>query len=54
MTIHFTAEGIYADTEEERIAFLDKLCEGNPIIWGHLAIYERELELADEQDSPAG
>ena len=48
MAIHFTKDGIFADTEEERLAFLDKVSEGNPVVWGELAIYERELELANQ------
>lgn len=51
MAIHFTADGIYADTEEERLAFYDRLCAGDPTIWGHLAIYERELELVQEESN---
>ena len=48
--IHFTNDGIYADTEEERLAFYDRLCAGDPVIFGHLVVYERELELAEENE----
>ena len=45
MTIHFTAEGIYADTEEERLTFYDRMCAGDPIILGHILIWEWEQSL---------
>ena len=41
--IRFTADGIYADTEEERLDFYDRLCAGDPVIMGHLFLYEKEL-----------
>ena len=46
--IRFTADGIYADTEEERLEFYDRLNAGDPVIWGQLAIYELELQAIKE------
>lgn len=45
--IHLTPEGIVADTVEERQAFYDRLCSGDPIILGHLAIWKMELEVLE-------
>ena len=47
MAIHFRPNGIYADTEEEKLTFYDKVCEGDPVIWGHITIWEWEQELAN-------
>jgi len=49
MAIHFTDKGIFADTEEEKLAFYDRVCAGDPVIWGHIAIWEREYDLANNQ-----
>ena len=54
MTIHFTKDGIYADTEEERLAFYDRLCAGDPVILGHLAIHELQLNLVEEETNERG
>ena len=39
MTIHFTPEGIFADTEEEKLEFYDEMHRGNPVIMAHLEIW---------------
>ena len=49
--IRFTKVGIFADTEEERLAFYDRLTAGDPVIMGHLGIYRMELEALKEEDS---
>ncbi len=48
MAIHFTKDGIYADTEAERLEFYDRLCTGDPIIMGHLELYDMELEVVGD------
>jgi len=47
--IHFTAEGIYADTEEERLEFYDRLSAGDPEVLGHILLYEQELHGVEEE-----
>jgi len=44
MTIHFTEDGVYADTEDERDAFYDRMLRGDPVIWGHIQLHEMELK----------
>jgi hypothetical protein len=46
--IRFTAEGIYADTEEERDSFYTRMDAGDPIIMAHLDIYRKELKDLEE------
>jgi hypothetical protein len=52
VSIHFTANGIYTDTEEERLAFYDRLCAGDPVIWGHIVIWERECDCTSDGVKP--
>lgn len=47
--IRFTNDGVYADTEEERLEFYDRLCAGDPVIMGHLALYQMEINLLEEE-----
>jgi len=47
MTIHFTKDGVFADTEQEKLEFLDRLHSGDPVIAVELEIYRRELEEVD-------
>jgi len=49
--IRFTEEGIFADTEEERLAFYDRMHAGDPIIMAHLELWKRELSIVDEVES---
>jgi hypothetical protein len=44
--IHFTPNGIYADTEEERQTFYDRLCMGDPVIAGKIEIWKMRQELS--------
>ena len=47
--IRFTEDGIFADTEEEKQVFYDRMHAGDPIIMAHLALYKRELELVEKE-----
>ncbi|MBU0846882.1 hypothetical protein KKH23_06790 [Patescibacteria group bacterium] len=38
--IHFTLDGLFTDSEEERQDFYDRLAWGDPVIWGHITIWE--------------
>lgn len=49
MTIHFTEDGVYADTEEERNTFYDQMLRGDPVIWGHIQIHNMQLEANKRQ-----
>jgi hypothetical protein len=49
MTIHFTHDGIFADTEDERQIFYDKLCSGDPTVYAHVAIWERDIEIIEKE-----
>jgi len=42
--IHFTSEGIFADTEEEREEFYKQANSGEPMLMAHLALYRQELK----------
>ena len=44
MTIHFTNEGIFADTEEEKLAFYDRMHAGDPVIMAHIEIWRTQIE----------
>lgn len=44
MTIHFTAEGVLADTEEEKLEFYDRMHRGDPVILGHIQLWRLRLE----------
>ena len=46
--IHLTNNGIYADSKEELDAFYDKMHAGDPVILGHLMLYEIEKDLLKE------
>ncbi len=46
--IHLIPNGIYADTREEVKAFYDRLHTGDPVILGHLMLYEIEKHLLKE------
>ena len=46
--IRFTEQGIFADTEEEQLAFYDRMHAGDPVILAHLEIYRMELEAIEE------
>jgi len=37
-------------TEEERLAILDRLTAGDPVLWGRLVILEHRQELEEESD----
>ncbi len=43
--IRFTEDGIFADTEDERLAFYDRMHAGDPIIMAHLEQWRMELAL---------
>ena len=43
--IRFTEDGIFADTEEERLAFYDRMHAGDPTIIAHLEQWRMELAL---------
>ena len=43
--IRFTENGIFADTEEERLAFYDRLTAGDPTIMAHLELWRTELSV---------
>ena len=45
--IHFTNDGIYADSEEERLAFYDRMCAGDPVMLAHLEIWGMERDLCE-------
>ena len=49
--IHFTNEGVFADTEEERLAFYDRIHAGDPVIMAHLEQWHIELELVREKSN---
>ncbi len=49
--IHFTNEGIFADTEEEKLAFYDRQHAGDPVIMAHLEQWRIELELVKEKSN---
>ena len=46
--IHLTPNGIYADSKEELEAFHDRLHAGDPVVLGHLMLYEMERKLLEE------
>ena len=47
--IHFTAEGVFADTEEERLAFYDRMHASDPVIIAHLEQWRIELKALPEE-----
>lgn len=47
--IRFTEGGIFADTEEERFAFYDRMHVGDPVIMAHLEQWRMELALKDNE-----
>lgn len=49
--IHFTNEGIFADTEEERLTFYDRMHAGDPVVMMHLEQWRMELELVKEKSN---
>lgn len=49
--IRFTEEGVFADTEEERLAFYDRLAFGDPVIMAHLELWRRELRVVETVES---
>lgn len=49
--IRFTENGIFADTEEERQAFYDRLTAGDPIIMAHIELWRRELSMVETPES---
>ena len=49
--IRFTENGIFADTEEERLAFYDRLTVGDPEIMAHLELWREELNVVETQES---
>lgn len=49
--IRFTENGIFADTEEERLAFYDRLTAGDPVIMAHLELWRRELSVVEALES---
>ena len=51
--IRFTEEGVFADSEEERLAFYDKLTAGDPVVMIHLELWRRELALAEVDEEVA-
>lgn len=51
MTIHFTKEGIFADTEEEKLTFYDRLHAGDPVIMAHLEIWRCQLGNKEDEES---
>lgn len=52
--IHFTLNGIYADTLEEKLAFYDRMHAGDPIIMAHIEIWRHWLirEEKEVRDGP--
>lgn len=52
MTIHLTRTGIYANTEQERLDFYDRLTTGDPSLMMELELYRIELSLVDNEDDP--
>ena len=51
--IHFTKEAIYADTEEEKLDFYDRMHAGDPVILGHILLWElgtKNVEISTEQE----
>lgn len=50
MAIHVTPDRIYADTEEERLAFYDAMHAGNPVVMAEIEIYRMMQKLKDEED----
>jgi hypothetical protein len=40
--IHFTPDGIFADTEEERLILVDRMVAGDPVVMGHILQWEME------------
>jgi len=48
--IRFTKDGVFADTEDERLTFYDRLTAGDPIIMAHLEIWRMELALDEMGD----
>ena len=51
MTIHFTKEGVFADTEEEKLAFYDRMHAGDPIVMAYLEIWRHQMENAETEES---
>lgn len=51
--IRFTAEGIYADTEEEKLTFYDRMHAGDPVIMAHLEQWRMELALKEVTNEQA-
>lgn len=51
MTIHFTAKGIFADTEEEKLAFYDRACAGDPVIMMELELHHLKLRRMEDEES---
>ena len=44
MTIHFTPDGIFADTEEEKLAFYDRMHAGDPVIMANIEVWRARVE----------
>lgn len=49
--IRFTEDGIFADTEEERLAFYDRMDAGDPVIMAHLEQWHMELTLKHSNET---
>lgn len=49
--IKFTENGIFADTEEERQGFYDRMHAGDPVIMAHLELWRRELKIIEDIES---
>jgi len=43
--IHFTNDGVYADTEEEKLEFYDQLHRGDPVVAGHVWLWQHQQDL---------
>ena len=43
--IRFAIDSIFADTEEEKLQFYDRICAGDPIVFGQIAIWEQKRKL---------
>lgn len=46
MPIHFTREGVFADTEEERLTFYDQQCAGDPVLFMQIELWRKQCEVA--------